>query len=681
VSNDATALLASPRVERRAAQAFVVVWAVWMGLLGAIWTAHPDLHHGLYLADGNVLHAGVNYDAYGISALAGLPRYDTVRLRARVKDADTHYPPLPYWLHQAWKYCGARELAAQRAVGVAFSALGGLLAFWFFSSVAGSRLVGALAGGFYLLSLPFANYADGLHQTAYMQVTLFGALLCWLVFERRGARAWPALLASALLLFVDGWLSFEHLAMVPIFVGLRWIARPSKRRLVGALVIGAVPFLVLGSRLAHNAALLGSFEAAVADFRGAARHRSGLSADSGPSWSALAGVWRDRLGGSDIPAAAHEAEFRVPLLRPVVLAASGVLLAAVLLRRDARRSAPLQRGLGAAAALLLAGGFWILALRQHAYHHQHLILLLLPAFALLLGTLAAFGLARRTAPAGGPGWARWAGPAAAILLVGGWLLELRGADALNRIAVLDEGMHAKCRFREEVIARAAAAAPAFEDVVQIRFGGPYPELAARIERPKRFVLTAADDELRPRERLWIELWNPPDTARALAALQRYGFPDLLSAPAVQTRVFRGEGTPGRKCRVAFGEGIQLTGVRAAATLDGGAYAVQTRFEGTFDEAVRADLIMNCALLPAGGAAGRGAEAGLRWAFGDDRVRVARHDFEPVEALAAGALELSVWSISAERRLEISADPADIPTGATISADRTSLIWPLESAAP
>ncbi|MCZ6817781.1 MAG: hypothetical protein O7F76_13930, partial [Planctomycetota bacterium] len=63
------------RQERSCTIAFLVFWAAWTGVLAYTWTRFPDLHHGDYLSDGNVLHSGINYDAHGLRENWGLPSY------------------------------------------------------------------------------------------------------------------------------------------------------------------------------------------------------------------------------------------------------------------------------------------------------------------------------------------------------------------------------------------------------------------------------------------------------------------------------------------------------------------------------------------------------------------------------------------------------------------------------
>ncbi|MCZ6698948.1 MAG: hypothetical protein O7D94_08480, partial [Planctomycetota bacterium] len=280
------------RQERSCTIAFLVFWAAWTGVLAYTWTRFPDLHHGDYLSDGNVLHSGINYDAHGLRENWGLPSYLDVGASGEKPRFDTHYPALPYWLLQVCKAAGCESLSSFRAVAVGVSAVASLLGMILMTLLTRSRLIGALSGFFYMYNCAFAGYADALHQFAYGQLALFAVLLFWIGYERGSSpgRRGLALAMAAVFFFIDGWITFEHMAFVPIFAAGRWFWLRQRRLLTGCIVIGLVPVAVLASRVSHNAMALGGFEQAIGDFRNAASYRGGHS-DEDLTWSKVADTW------------------------------------------------------------------------------------------------------------------------------------------------------------------------------------------------------------------------------------------------------------------------------------------------------------------------------------------------------------------------------------------------------
>jgi hypothetical protein len=635
----------------RAAMAGLSLAAGVLLVLGAAATIRdPGLTHGDFFSDANVLIAGRNFDEHGLSLQNGLPVQDTCRPGGRVSPPYTHYPPGPEWLLQAWKALGVRELTSLRIVALGIAFAGALTMTAVFRRLTGSVLTACLAGGFYVFAPAFLALADSLHQHAYGQLTLAALLFCWLGVERapspraRGL----ALGAAAAFCFVDGWLTFEHMLLVAGFILGRLVLEQRRDLLPSAVLLWAVPALVMATRLWHNASVLGGLPAAVADLGGLDRVE-GVAPEAGE----ILRLWALRLGALGVGPEHPERELEFPLLRPAVALPAAALLVACGLSRGTAAST--RRGLRDAALLLLAGALWFVAFPTHALFHRHLVRLLLPGLALGLGSLAAGGVRLLRERVRGAA----AGLVLSLGLAAGYAWAVSRSVPAARLLPLFEPARSIVRQRaaEDLRLRAGVQGLRVERCVVI---GNYPPAAQAIRVP--VLRPERPDELDGStlfegDTLWMEVWSDEERAAALAAYDRHGFPDVLG-PGRMTLLFRTARASSLPVGARVEPGAVLERLRLATTLDGSSLALIGEFTGSED--ARRALVFHAEVRDAKGAVGAQADMALE-AEARDSKRALVWLTLPLAAVARGeTLQLSFWDVRRQAFAEVS-EPSGSPT--------------------
>jgi hypothetical protein len=584
----------------------VLALALTAAVLVALWIPatlrDPGLTHGDHYSDANILIAGRNFDSQGLAFRNGLPVQYTCIPAGHVPEPYTHYPPGPEWLHQGLKALGLRTLASLRLSSLAVSWAGAALLCRLFFLFTRSLPIACVATLFYVASSGFLAYADSLQQFAYRQLTLPAILLAWHRVETAAPgpkrRLWTT--AACAVYFLDGWISFEQILLVATFVTGRVLLDRRRDLVVPLLAVLAMPVLVMGTRVAHNASVLG-LGATVTDLAGLDT-MDGVS----PSRWDVGRTWIGRLGGADVE---HEREFELPLLRPWVAAPLAVLALIAMATGRWRRLDPVGRGLRPSLLLLAAALPWFVVFPTHGIVHPHLVMLLLPGFALGAGSLAAMPLHRMEFPA----WRAVAG-AAALALVTAYAAITAHRVPFARLWPVDKGARAIVDDRVRLRGQYLAASEALRDQRCVVLLGNHPYIAAALTAPSHpsVVRTRTWDTMVPDlardESLWIEAWSPPERAAAVAAALRYGLPDLL-APGRISLVFHGTPPTERRLNADLGAGLSLSRIRVSRTLEGDDIVVAVEVAGPPSEA--ATLVLEGRLIDARGAAGElVSEAGL-----------------------------------------------------------------------
>lgn len=676
----------SPRLKHAALLLFVVYAVAWTSFLGYLWASHPGLHHGDSFSDANVLSGGRNFDRFGIGLNYGLPTHRATPAPGRPAAPYTHYPPGPEWIHQALKAGGLHQLWQFRLVAVAAAGLALALLFVVVTQLTRRHVVALLAAFFYSWSAPFAQYADSLHQHAYMQLTLFAFFAAWLAYERaqtrRARRLWLAL--AGLAAFVDLWLTFEHVLFVPIFALARTLLVGRRRDLRGLVLVGCMPILVLALRIGHNSLALGGVQAACRDMFAAARYRAAPTEEPLAA-SALLECWRTRLGGSALRRDHHDVEFAYPLLRSYVWLPAALLGMALVCTGHWKRQASARRGVGSAVVLLVAGAAWSVAMRNHVVPHRHTIMLLLPGLALLLASLTAAGL-RLWCSAPRRALRRLVGPALAGIVLVGFGLHLRRSVALNFVYPFDNKVHhmvaERCQ-RLEGLSRAADGC--LRDARRIYFlYGMYPELAYQIGRPYEFYSAELPAQLDADEVVWIEYWSDTERQLAWQAFRRCGFPDMPSPPNEYSLAFWGRPRDELTTDIPYEGACRLARLRWSSTLDGESWLLQALYCLPESAAEPSELTHTTALVAADGSLGQVFDWQFGWGMREGRAVIAC-SYIPKSAFVPGArLRLGLWSSAENRALKPDVEHAVLPPNAAWDSDHDAFYWdpaPTRSPAP
>jgi hypothetical protein len=664
----------APPPDRRARLGAAALLLVAFALLARAALRDPGLTHGDNFSDANVVIAGRNFDARGLGFQGGLPTQYTYFAPDRKVSPYTHYPPGPEWMHQAWKGLGLRTPRQWRlaSLGVAFVAM--VLAFLVFRQLGASELTATVALCFFVWSPPFLGYADSYHQFPYRFLTLFAFVAAWLRHEAADApatrRLWLG--AGAALLFVDGWFSFEHLLLVPLFALGRALLARRRELLVSAVLIGMVPAVVVASRLAHNAIALGDWEAAYADILDVARVRSRGELEG--SYGVLVRQWIGRLGYG-VPDGDFDREFEFPILAPAVGLPALVLGLALLHRgrtSDEAIRAPLRNGL----LLLGAGLGWFVAMKGHAIPHRHVVLLLLPGLALLLAGLLSWSL--RSGP-------RWTVLVSAALAVG-YLLEIHRTPPLNRLVALYRPGIARYRDTQQADERRKTfGAQALRGLRDVVFHHRYPEEAAALVTPFEYFddrewarIAAGGDpqpvpgNLTPEEGLWIEAWSDEEKVATLKALELYGFPDMLAPGEAVSIVFYGRPPPRLVPCVSFDGRFVLTGLRLTNSLDRRTVIVQAELRGKLRDPAAENLTLHVEVQDSRGNGKLGDDVLVR-----DQVRGEDQAFVwaafPVTAVPRAA-RIGVALRDGTRGLPLSAGGEALPPSLDLREAEGLLVW-------
>lgn len=665
-----------PAMERLALVFFWLYLAAWMGALFHAWTANPQLHHGDAFSDANVLNAAANFERWGLGLNCGLStHFGTWSPQHPVKPY-THYPPGPEWIHMGLRGVGLHDLANYRGVSVGFAALALVLWWWVVRRVTGSYIIALFAAFFYSFCSSFTEYSDSLHQHSVMQLTFMICLAAWTAFEgaaTTGRRAlWLGI--AAVIFFLDMWITFEHILMIPGYVAIRALLAGLRRNWRGALLIGLLPLLALSTRLAHNAIALGGMGAAIDDLSGSAKYRSD-GAVMQVTIPRVFSIWIERLGaGKGSQGQEFDPGNAVPVLTPrtgITALAMLVLLVACWHRTEIDA---LRRGFGYAALLLICGILWFVVMRGHSYVHRHVIMLLLPGVSLLLAVLTAAAVWQwRGSPAHAP--VRIVGPVLACLLVVWWARDIRHSRAGSILFDLDPNYRrvlADASAASEM--RRAASEASFANVQRMHFVGKmYPVLTFECKRP--FVYsTELPKSLPPGEAIWIEHWFPEEQQMAAEAFERFGLPDVFGGP-VCSLVFRNTSRAATvDTDVVYQGGIRLVQFRQAETLDGQAWAVQGVFE--LAKAVDRDRFVASLLVETpNGASPKSVDSGLNNAMPRGRQPVVSLIVPKSEVKKGARFRFAIWD-KAENRFSPPLDiqEAKLPPGAAWNPDGWGFSW-------
>lgn len=560
---------------------FWLFWAytlAWIGTLIAIWTASPDLYHGDSFSDANVLNAAANFERWGMGLNCGLStHFGTWHPDFPVKPY-THYPPGPEWIHMGLRQLGLRELQDFRVASLIVAGLALVLWRALIWRVTGSNLIALLAVFFYSFCAAFSEYADSLHQHTYMQVTLIASLYCWVRHEgacnRRLRRIWLGL--TMFLLFCDLWITFEHILMIPAFVGARAVLGDFRRNWRGALLVGLIPLLALVTRLAHNAVALGDLNTAINDFVASARNRA-EGAGEPASIASIAKTWIARLGAFGNASSEFDPGKTIPALKPRTAITLAVLLAWLAWRQAHADMPTFRNGFVFGGTLLFSALLWFSIMRGHSYVHRHLVMLVVPGLSLIMAVAAAGGLWQwriATNPA-----TRAIGPALALLLLCWYARDFRHSRAGSKVfLVQNEHRTQLAEARTAAESRRRAGITGLANVERIYFVGEmHPELAAQCGIPFVFQL---EPPLQPgpRDAIWVEHWSPAEQELARVLLARFGPPDTFGF-ACRSLVFqvknRDEVIP---VEINYEDSIKVTGIRKQETLDCSSWLIQCLLE-------------------------------------------------------------------------------------------------------
>ena len=170
-----------------------------------------------------------------------------------------------------------------------------------------------------------------------------------------------------------------------------------------------------------------------------------------------------------------------------------------------------------------------------------------------------------------PGFAPigWVAPLLVVTLLGlfGW--RLRDGRFINEILELNPRCtSAWCPNRGAQRATARCAAH-LDDVRRLVLPDPLRVPAYLLNRP--FQLIPLDEglplDLGSGDMLWLEVWSRAQQQQYFTALERYGFPELVSPPAVRSFGFRGESRPGARVNVALDPRRRLEAIHVGESLD------------------------------------------------------------------------------------------------------------------
>jgi len=568
---------------------FVLIWALWGAVLLAVRVHHPGMGIGEGWSDADIVNAGRWFDREGYAATGGLPRLDTAPLRAGevARTYDT-FPAGPFWVFQAVKAAGVRDLAAQRAVYQVWTHFGELLLFVVAWRLSGSAWIGALAACLHMLSVPYAAYSSGFWVNV-SQPLLFATLYSWLRWERasssRDRGRWLA--CATAMAFAGFWLTLEIGPFIAVFVCVRAAMKRSRAAIVAGALLCAAPVGVMVLRVVHHAAATGrGIGGAVAHFIESGEVRAGLG-DGASTWSAVGGVWLTRLGWPFVveAGAGHNRQFAYPALSLAVLIAGAALMGGMASNITDPRMREARRGFWAGALLLLAGASWTLLMRNHVWHHRFTVLTLMPGLAMMLGSLVWSGWAMRPAR-GSPGRARplaWMTTAAAIVLMGSMISSLSGSDLLNRAMRLDAIRHSQARALDEHYQIAAQASEKLTAFTRLLVFPKRPMFSVHLRTPFQHAGRDAPvgvPDVAAGEGWWLDTFSREAGELAGRLSADVGFPGVERWPGrfvVFPTPVQGVTLDIRACVEGLGE---VDGVRISPTLDGEHLAVIWRIAAT-----------------------------------------------------------------------------------------------------
>lgn len=438
---------------------FLTLWLGWGITLAAIRIARPGLEIGADWNDAHILVASDWFAVHGYRGTLAIPPRQTAPNPEGSYNLYNTFPPGVFWLHELRRAVGIEALWAHRLAVIVWNHLAVLVFFVFVRRVTASAAIAAAAGSLYMFSAPYATYSGGLWEHLPM-LTLLGTLACWWEYEQSvrpaARRTWLA--AACACFAVENLLSVQHTVMIGLLGAWRAIAimiRANRAKpgvgwrnwchpLVAAGVVLCAAPLVLFTRFAMQARVMGGWHAAINYFAGKASERMGVTdeTDSGV-W-----VWRllaSRFGVLGLTPFDESRKLQgcYPALNVLVVGGTAVLLWQLWRRRSELGFRPVHIGLAAGAAMTAAALSWPIMFPQHTVIHAPATLMFLPGLSLMLGSMM-------IVPGCAAQWrSRTLAWIATIAIAAPMLSSLRLSESLNCVVPLNDGV------AEEVADRAA----------------------------------------------------------------------------------------------------------------------------------------------------------------------------------------------------------------------------------
>lgn len=669
----------APRTSAAASWPFVLIfiaaWIGWLGVLGWVRHAHPGLDHGDLTTDANILNAGENFDREGFWKTGGVPAVDTFRAEGKRPDFYITYPPGCYWIHQLYKAAGVRELASLRIAAIAASGLGALLFFVLCMRISGSACAAMVAGLAYMLTRPFAEYADNLHYIAFSQLTLMATLLGWVLLEEAttsAARLRWAVLTGAVFA-MDAFVTFEHTLFVGAFAAVRIVLLRRWALAVWLAALCAAPVAVLAARFLVNSIALGSFGEVWSHMAGKFRQRTGLGG-AGVGFDEVGRAVLTRLGWPPLrgPGGGPDAEFRIGVLAPAVLLPMVVLAVITLATWHLEHLRAVRRMAGGALALLIGGATWYIVMREHAVGHRFTVLLLLPGIAAAIGTLVAAGWSQwRAQPRGAP--VRLAGLVAGCILLVAHIAQLRHAHVLNIPWKLDGAVHAVNLLRVEFDERFAAARPHMKGIERLYMythdAQAARKLGVRFDNAIR-VVHAPLAENEAQAVIWLS-----ERHRSVAgeAHKLLGPARFMAPPADYLAIHFAGRTELGAMRLAGSQGLELRRAWVEPTLDGSGVVLGAEAASSEKGFKASALMLHARILGPDGSPRERTSVGFEQRVAAEGAGHAWVFFDGRALEGAGSLELWLVDRAAKRRIRFEGSGATLPEGVRLSDDGKSLI--------
>lgn len=240
-----------------------------------------------YYGDGfsgrNVESAAKFYLDSGFVRNYSLPTYyytDTIQNNNSVY---THYPPMSEWIGGVFaSITGHWEGKYIALLPILLSFLLVIVIYKFLSEILNDDKASFISGSLLILSLYFIGYVDDIHQHLYVELSKWSFVYLWWRYLKFNT-SHVYILVLWCLYFIMCMLSFEPYIYIAILTLGFSVVLQKKWLSWQMVVIASAPIIAFGLRLYLNTLHLGSFEAMLADMKGAFINRTG--GDS--NWSEL----------------------------------------------------------------------------------------------------------------------------------------------------------------------------------------------------------------------------------------------------------------------------------------------------------------------------------------------------------------------------------------------------------
>src|ERR1700741_3729611 len=170
-------------------------------------------------SEASVLIAGTHFVHYGFFNLKFLPVEQPDPLTDPPRYY-THYPPLPYILNGVWKKFGFQDLWQFRMISILVSLFAAYL-FYLIASRLFNSLIGFLCFTYFVSSGVFLDWADSVYMYPYQDLTIYGAMLCFLIaVEKKSSGKNNGALyyfLTYVLLVGNALTSFESIVLLQVF--------------------------------------------------------------------------------------------------------------------------------------------------------------------------------------------------------------------------------------------------------------------------------------------------------------------------------------------------------------------------------------------------------------------------------------------------------------------------------